>query len=309
MSDFMLKDGVYPTMVTPFGEDNSIDYAALEKMVAWYIEKGVAGLFAVCQSSEMFFLSHAERVKLSKAVVDMAAAIDKGVQVIASGHISDDISDQIYELKAVAQTGPKAAVIITNRLARADQSDDVWKANAEKILKAVPDVVFGLYECPAPYKRLMSPQLLKWCADTGRFAFVKDTCCSVPQLKEKIEALAGSSLKLYNANSATLLHTLKMGAAGFSGIMANLHPQLYVWLCDNWAKEPELAQELQDFLGVSSVSPGAYPVDAKYYMQLEGLPVSLVTRTRPKEDMGEMERLNMEQLQRQTELWNERLFR
>ncbi len=308
MSKFILKDGVYPTMITPFGENNAIDYAALEEMVGWYSEKGVAGLFAVCQSSEMFFLSHAERVKLSKAVVDMAAKIDKGMQVI-SGHISDDICDQINELKAVAQTGPKATVIITNRLARADQSDDIWKANAERILEAVPDVVFGLYECPAPYKRLMSPDLLKWCADTGRFAFLKDTCCSVPQLKDKAEALAGSSLKLYNANSATLLHSLKMGAAGFSGIMANMHPQLYVWLCDNWAKEPELAQELQDFLGVSSLSLGAYPVDAKHYMQLEGLPISLVTRTRPKEDLGEMEMLNMEQLRRQTALWNERLFK
>ena len=305
MSRFVLSDGVFPTMVTPFTEKNDIDYAALEKMMAWYIERQVTGLFAVCQSSEMFFLSHGERVKLSKAVVDIAASIDKNVEIISSGHISYSIDDQIYELKAIADTGPKAVVIITNRLARRDQSDDIWKKNAEIILEAIPNVVFGLYECPYPYKRLMSPELLKWCAATERFAFVKDTCCSVPQLEAKINALAGGSLKLYNANSATLLTTLQMGAAGFSGVMGNMHPELYAWLCANWRTQPEKAQLLQDLLGVSSMSLGAYPVDAKYYLQLEGLPISLVTRTRPQGDLDEMARLNMEQLRRQTAYWND----
>ncbi len=55
--------GVWPTMVTPFGLDGRLDEAALRALVDWYIARGVDGLFAVCQSSEMFELDLAERVR------------------------------------------------------------------------------------------------------------------------------------------------------------------------------------------------------------------------------------------------------
>ena len=50
-------DGVWPVMLTPFTGENEVDYESLGRLVDWYIEAGVAGLFADCQSSEMFYLS------------------------------------------------------------------------------------------------------------------------------------------------------------------------------------------------------------------------------------------------------------
>lgn len=47
--------GVWPVMLTPFDEKREIDWASLEKLIDWYIAAGVQGLFANCQSSEMFF--------------------------------------------------------------------------------------------------------------------------------------------------------------------------------------------------------------------------------------------------------------
>ena len=38
-------NGVYPVMLTPFTEDNKVDYKSLGRLVDWYIEKGVAGFF------------------------------------------------------------------------------------------------------------------------------------------------------------------------------------------------------------------------------------------------------------------------
>ena len=64
MSKF--NDGVWPVMLTPFTDDNEVDYEALGKLVDWYIENGVAGLFADCQSSEMFYLSLEERIKIAR---------------------------------------------------------------------------------------------------------------------------------------------------------------------------------------------------------------------------------------------------
>ena len=61
--------GAYPTMITPYKADGSVDYEMAEKYVEWYFKKGCAGIFAVCQSSEIFFLSFEERLELLKFIM------------------------------------------------------------------------------------------------------------------------------------------------------------------------------------------------------------------------------------------------
>lgn len=131
-----IADGVWPTMVTPFTDTDKIDESALDEMVEWYLAHEVDGLFAVCQSSEMFCLTLSERVQLSKSVVSL---VDGRVEVIASGHVSLDPHDQAIEVERIADTGVNAVVLVTNRFALEGDSDDVWKRNLELFLAAVPD--------------------------------------------------------------------------------------------------------------------------------------------------------------------------
>jgi 4-hydroxy-tetrahydrodipicolinate synthase len=289
-----IPNGVWPTMLTPLTNSNEIDYRVLEDLVEWYLEKQVDGLFAVCQSSEMFFLSLDERIGIARRVVK---AVSGQIPVIASGHISDNMAGQVREVQAIADTGVDAVVLVTNRLAEEGESEDIWKRNAERLMNEVPDVPFGLYECPYPYKRILSKDLMKWCDATGRILFLKDTCCDVKQMQEKVESVGGAKLKIFNANAATLLESLKSGVSGYSGVMANFHPELYVWLTREWFREAEAAQELQAFLGVASlIERQLYPINAKYYLQLEGLDISLVSRTPNSRDLTCSERYEVEQL-------------
>lgn len=289
------KAEVWPTMVTPFKEDLSIDYNALEKLVEWYIEREVSGLFAVCQSSEMHQLSLRERVELSSAVMKVSAG---RVPVISSGHISSSPEDQIEEIKAIADTGVDAVILVTNLLTRESEPDSVWKERMETILSSMPDDVrLGLYECPYPYKRLLSDDLLKWIVSTGRFYYLKDTCCDIDTIKERSEMVDGSNLKLYNANAATLLGSLKAGYAGYCGIMTNFHPGLYVQLCDNWSDGTTEIQRLQNFIGITSVIEYQhYPVNAKYLLQLEGLGFTTKSRKQDDRKLTNSMRIEVEQL-------------
>ena len=271
-------NGVYPVMLTPFTENNEVDYEALGKLVDWYIEKGVNGLFADCQSSEMFFLSLEERVKIGEFVKKHA---DGRVPVVTSGHISDSLEDQAKELTAIAGTGADAVILLTNRLAKENESDEVWLENLKKLLEMIPkDVPLGFYECPYPYKRIISPELLKWCANTGRFYFIKDTSCDIENMKAKLEVIKGTNLKLFNANTSTLLETLELGASGYSGVMANFHPELYVKLCNIYKEDSSKARKIADFLTVASlIERQVYPVNAKFYQKSIGNFNSIMTRT------------------------------
>lgn len=299
--------GVYPVMLTPFTEDNEVDYQALEKLVNWYIEKGSAGLFAVCQSSEMFFLSLEERVGIARAVKEYA----KGrVPVVASGHISDSLEEQAKELTAIAGTGVDAVILLTNRLAKEEEGDEIWLENLKKLLTMIPkDVPLGFYECPYPYKRLISPKLLKWCTDTGRFYFIKDTSCDIENMREKLKVIQGTELKLYNANTSTLLETLELGAAGYSGVMANFHPELYTELCKIYKTDKTRAREIADFVTVASlIERQVYPVNAKYYQKLIGNFSSIHTRSKSPELLNATCRLEVEQLVRLTDACEKRML-
>lgn len=44
-------------VLTPFRPDGKIDFPAYRKLLEYYIAEGVAGLFAVCLSSELYQLT------------------------------------------------------------------------------------------------------------------------------------------------------------------------------------------------------------------------------------------------------------
>lgn len=294
------KNGVYPAMLTPFDKSNKVDYGAVKELTEWYIKCGCQGVFATCMSSEIFFLTADERYNIAKTVIETA---EDRMDVVVSGHTEDSIDEQIEQLKRVASLGAKSVVLITNRLISENQSEDSFKINLYKILNALPNTDFGLYECPHPYTMELSPSLMKWCAQTGRINFMKDTCCSLEKITPKIKAVSGTPLKVFNAHSVTLLDSVKAGAAGLCGVLANFHPDLYVKMLNFYETDPEKAERLQDLLGVNSmINYGFYPASAKYYLGLEGLDfASIGTRNAPDIVLPDMITLEMQQRFRHTQ--------
>ncbi len=261
--------GVWPVMLTPFDNQREIDWESLKKLIDWYIKAGVNGLFANCQSSEMFFLSEAESLQLTRFVLDY---VDGRVPVVASGHTACGLSQQIDQLGKIAETGVDSVILISNRLAMPSEDDATVLANLQKITAALTDKVgLGIYECPHPYKRLLSDDVVRWCAQSGRYTFIKDTCCQIDTIRRRVELSKGSRMHIANANGQTLLPSLQAGAHGYSGVMTNFHPELYVWLCDNWQQEPEKAETVFAYLSTASLAECLdYPICAKDYQKSIG---------------------------------------
>ena len=273
-----IPDGVYPTMLTPFTDDNKIDYNGVLQLLDFYSKAGCDGVFATCQSSEIFYLSFEERLELLKFITKN---IPKGMTVVASGHTADDLQTQIKEANAFIETGIDAYVFIANRFASQDEDDDAFLKRFETAVKELPEIGFGVYECPYPYKRLMNPYTIKRCCEIGNLRFIKDTCCKIDDIKAKLDAANGTGLKIYNANGATLLESLKAGCAGYSGVMANFHPEFYTWLCKNYKTNPEKAEKLANFLSMAStIELQQYPTNAKYHLTRRGLNITIKSRTR-----------------------------
>jgi 4-hydroxy-tetrahydrodipicolinate synthase len=127
--------GIVPVMLTPFTDEGEIDYSNLERLVEWYLANGADALFAVCQSSEMQYLSLDERLTIVRFVVREAGG---RVPVIASGHVRETLPDQTRELEAMADVGADALVLVTNRLDTANQGTAAFRSALDALLKALP---------------------------------------------------------------------------------------------------------------------------------------------------------------------------
>ncbi len=285
--------GVWPVMLTPFHWDGAIDWDALDELTEWYLRAGVAGLFSVAQSSEMYALTGEERLAVAARVVRLSGG---RVPVVATGTFGGPLEEQARFVREMAAVGVDGVVVLTCQIAGPDESDGIWKANAERLLELTGEVPLGLYECPQPYKRLLSPDLIGWAARTGRFRFHKDTSCMTGPIRAKIEAVRGTSFRFYNANTATLLGSLLAGGHGYSGIAANYFPELYVWLCREFESRPAEALRLQRFLTVADrLVSHKYPRSAKVFLGMRGLRLGPTCRVGNPE-LVEEELLALEQL-------------
>lgn len=297
MNEASFPRGVWPVMLTPFADAGEIDWTALDALVEWYIDSGVAGLFSVCLSSEMYQLTPEERVKVAGHVVNRA---NGRVPVVAAGAFGDTIDRQAEAARRIEGTGVQAVVLTANQLAPEGDPETTWQRNAEAFMQACPEMPLGLYECPRPHHRTLSPELLGWCARTGRFHFLKDTCCTRSQIEAKLKAIEGTPLRWFNAHCPSVLYSLGLGGDGYSGIAANAYAHLFAWLCRHATDRPEKAERVQQFLTLADPTIRlGYPASAKRYLAMLGLPITPTCRTEvPPTRRDDDQRMLLENLRR-----------
>lgn len=260
-----LPGGSWPVMLTLFREDRAIDFAAMERLTEWYIAQSSSGLFATCQSSEIFQLTFEERMALIRFTQKQAAG---RIPVVAGGVIADRLEEGVEQTRRIAGEGVEAVVLLTNQLLAEGEPEEALYARLEHFLNSCPDVTFGLYECPYPYKRLLSAKAVGWCAATGRFSFMKETACHADTLAAKVEAAIGTHLGIYAADNPTLLESLQRGARGYNGVLANVWPRLFSAITGAWKTDYSLAERIQDFVGPASfLILNNYPASAKYLLE------------------------------------------
>lgn len=276
---FVSNKKYVPVMLTPYKKNGEIDYKGLSALMDFYMAAGAKGFFANCLSSEMYKLSEKERLELTTHVVKH---VNGRIPVVASGSFGNSLEDKAEFSKKIYHTGISAVIMITSHYAAKDDSDDVLIGNFDKFFNMTGNIPMGTYECPSPYKRILTPYVFKYLLGTNRMMYHKDTTIIFEKVKEKIDLVGNNKLEFYDACVANTMYSLQAGAKGMSVISGNLYPEIIVWMCNN-STNPDRQEDVkyiqaqltktEDILGKN------YPLSAKYFLQKRGVPIEVVSRT------------------------------
>jgi 4-hydroxy-tetrahydrodipicolinate synthase len=296
-----------PVMITPFNLKAKVDLETVSRLVDFYLAAGVKGFFANCLSSEMYSISEDERLELTRHIVKY---VNGRVPVVATGSFGLTIEDKAEFTKRIYDTGIDAVILITGHYANIEDGNDILIKNFNKMLRLTGDIPLGMYECPAPYKRILSAEVFKILLGTARFVYHKDTSIQLEQVQAKLKVASDNSkLEFYDAHTPNAMYSLQMGAKGMSSISGNFYPEILVWMCNN-ANNPDKQEDVKwlqgELSGVDPLIHIAYPLSAKYFLRKRGLPVRTISRAHALE-LTPQQKQTLDEIHESFLRWCERL--
>ena len=295
-----------PVMLTTYHQDGTIDYDGMSRLMDFYLAAGAKGFFANCLSSEMYLLTDEEKLKLTKYVVEH---VNGKIPVVASGSFGDTIKAKADFTKRIKDTGVDAVILISAHFAEKEESDARFMQHLDDFMLQTKGIALGTYECPSPYKRIITPEVMKFLVSSKRFIYHKDTTEDIDQIKTKLDLAEGGKLGLYNAHIGSAAESLQYGGAGLSPIAGNFYPEIITWLCEN-ATDPQkksdvdwLQQELRE---AEKKIGNQYQLGARYFLSQRGFSTTMVSRSTP-ETLASAQKKVLDDLLHTVNSWHKRL--
>ncbi|HUX12847.1 MAG TPA: dihydrodipicolinate synthase family protein [Spirochaetia bacterium] len=265
--------GVFSLLLTPFREDKSIDWDSYEQYVEWQIGTGPQGLFAVCGSSEMKWLTEAERIELARRAVKIAGDLP----VAATANLLPDLSQHRDEIRRMADTGVAAVVLVPPSGLGSDQKrlGDYFARLLDE--SPIPGLI---YEWPMVSPYLIDAPVFGDLAHKHGLAGIKDTTCTMEGIGGKIAAAGNATV--FQANAPFMLDSIRNGAQGVMAIVTTAASDLATgfWRRAS-AGDYEGAAPLHEqlvMLDSTLERGGCYPATAKHLCTRRGVRMTLACR-------------------------------
>lgn len=217
----MLK-GIFPPLVTPFREDESIDWEGLRFNLERYNATGLDGYVVLGTNGEFPLLQREEKIELIQFVRLYA---HQAKQVIA-GTGAESTRGTIALSREAAHCGADAVLILPPHYYKGSMNEALLEKHFLSVADALNVPVF-LYNMPLNTGINLSSSLVIRLARHPNIIGIKDTSGNIIQMAEII---AGSpdSFSVFAGSASFLLPTLILGGKGGTLALANVLPDLCV---------------------------------------------------------------------------------
>lgn len=261
-----LMRGIVPAVVTPFRENEAIDYGAWQGVLDRLIAAGVHGLFAAGGQGEFFALSEEERTVAARFCAQTVSG--RVPLYVNTGAVTT--AETVRLSQQAAAEGADFIVVVTPYYLR--PSADELVEHFSEVCRSVSLPVLA-YNIPQFTGVDLAPEVVaRVAASCENFVGLKDSGGRVERIPEWKRAGA----VVFMGRDEFILDGLRMGCVGAVTAGANLAPKAYVDLFNAYqAGNLEEATRLQALIEklAQSFALGTFPVVVKEAMRLAGMPV------------------------------------
>jgi 4-hydroxy-tetrahydrodipicolinate synthase len=267
--------GIVPPIVTPFRNDERIDYDAWQRIVDALISAGVDGLF-VCGSTGEFYALDAEERTVALRFCRQAA----GSRVTVYGNVGCVTTRETVSLALRAQDeGIDVLAVVTPYYTRLSQEELV--NHYCEVCGSVGLPVLAYNYPPHGGSDLLPETVGRIAAVCRNFVGIKDASGDLDRLAAYRASAPGRDLAVFVGPDSLLASALERGCAGAVTAGINVAPKLFVALYRAFRQgrreEATRLQALVDQLG-RALGLHTFPGAIKEAMQIVGLPAGSCRR-------------------------------
>ncbi|ALP05538.1 4-hydroxy-tetrahydrodipicolinate synthase [Clostridioides difficile] len=213
----MLFKGSAVALVTPFTEDNNVNFEKLGELIEYHIENGTDALVVCGTTGEATTMSESEIFAVIKYTVEK---VNKRIPVIA-GTGSNNTMLSVHMSQEAEKLGVDALLIITPYYNKTNEKG--LKLHFETIANSVKLPII-LYNVPGRTKVNIKPFVVAELAKIDNIVAVKEASGDLAQVAE-IAKLVPKDFAIYSGNDDTILPLLSLGGSGVISVLANICPK------------------------------------------------------------------------------------
>jgi len=215
--------GSLVALVTPFDDNNRVDYASLKRLIDFHVAQGTDGLVIAGTTGESATLSRSEHIEL----VGRAIEIARGRVPVIAGTGSNSTAQTIDLSLAVADPGIAAYLVVVPYYNKPTQEGLFQHFTA--VANAVDRPVM-MYNVPGRTVADMLPETVARLARHGNIFGIKEATGDIGRLNE-IQALVDDDFMLYSGDDFTVLPFIEQGGHGVVTVSGNVAPEQVSRLC------------------------------------------------------------------------------
>ncbi len=209
--------GAMSALITPFDDQDEVDYAALRTLVDRQIENGIDGLVACGTTGETPTLSPREQEGVIKTVVEQVGG---RVPVIA-GTGSNNTRASVEQTKRAREWGADAALVVVPYYNKPSQDGmyEHFKAVAEA--GGLPVIA---YNVPGRTVADLLPETIVRLHSDGHIVGIKDATANLIRATDTIRSLDTKPFAMMSGDDFTILPFTAVGGVGVISVVSNIAP-------------------------------------------------------------------------------------
>ena len=285
----MQLKGIFAPIVTPFDQDENINYPVLDQLIDFLLENKIAGLIPGGTTGEVYGLNKGERLEVFRFVKEKV----KGRAILIAGTNSGATRDVIRYSQLAEEMGYDGLMVAMPPYSRPDQRELLAHFSAVAEAVQIPII---LYNFPWRSGTEIGYEVMDGLKTYKHVIGIKEASGDMTRVYE-FRLRYGNRYQMLCGSDDQALDYFLWGCSAWIGGGASCaplqhHQVLEAALSGNFTKARELMEKLMPLL--RNMESGSYTQKVKYGCELLSIPVGKPRR--PLLPLEDSERLEFERL-------------